>query len=197
MGKFRLVITGDLGFEMWQDIPGWEKYYQGSTYGRIRSKERFVHYKDGRARAFPSTILKQSCLKNGYLAVSLCVNNEDKKEYVHRLIALTFLPKPRVEQIEVNHKSEVKTENNVENLEWCTPTYNNNYGTLKKRVSKTLTNHPLFSKAVIQKNPEGKIISEYPSISEAERATGIDGSTISKCCRGALKQSGGYIWKYA
>lgn len=193
---FRLCITGDLGFEVWKDIPGYEGLYQASTYGRIKSKERIVYYKDGRTRVFPSTVLKQSHLKNGYLVVGLCANNEEKKEYVHRLVAFTFLPNPNHHSL-INHKSEVKTENYVWNLEFCNSAYNNNYGSIKERIKKTLTNHPIFSKGVIQKSLDGKVISVFPSLKEANRKTGIDASTISKCCRGVFNQSGGYLWEYA
>ena len=42
----------------------------------------------------------------------------------------------------------------------------------------------------------GEMIATYLSISDACRTTGIDGSCISKCCRGTRKTAGGYKWQY-
>lgn len=52
------------------------------------------------------------------------------------------------------------------------------------------------SKRVVQCSLDGKLIAEYPSLSEASRITGIGLSGISKCCRGSFTQSHGYVWKF-
>ena len=67
----------------------------------------------------------------------------------------------------------------------------------KKHMSEALkgnTNAP--TKSVIQFSKEGDLIAEYPSTWEAERQTGCNHSSISQCCKGKYKYSGGYIWKY-
>ena len=61
----------------------------------------------------------------------------------------------------------------------------------KKKVRE---NNP--SEPVIQFSKTGELIAEYPSTREAERQTGCNRSSISKCCKGKLKSCGGYIWKY-
>ena len=61
----------------------------------------------------------------------------------------------------------------------------------KKRMSE---NRP--SKPVIQFSKDGEFIAEYNSVMEAERQTGCNPSHICKCCKGKLKSTGGYIWKY-
>ena len=178
MGKFHLRITGDIGFEFWQDIPEYEGLYQGSTYGRIKNK------KTGR-------ILKQIKTKDGYLCVHF---PSDKKILVHRIIASTFIPKWSPEYTQVNHKSEVKTENQVWNLEWCSRIYNMNYGkweTLRSEINKRSK-----SKPVSQYSLNNEFIATYPSVKEAERQTSINASKISYCCNGKYKQTHNYIWKY-
>ena len=187
---FRLRIIGDVGFEFWKDIPDYEELYQASTYGRIKSIERVVARSDGRIRVFPSVILKQVSL-NGYLGVTLHKKGDRKLCSVHKLIALTFLPKWKKEYSQVNHKSEVKTENQVWNLEFCTPQYNTNYGTGIQRSAKQK------HKPICQYDMKGCLIKRFPSLTSAQNETGISLKQISKCLIGSRKTTGGFIWKYA
>ena len=188
---FKLRITADLGFEVWQDIPGYEGLYQASTYGRIRSVERYVLYKRN-ARYYPSVILKPVLNSYGYYVVSL-----SRKLYsVHRLIALTFLSNPN-NYPQVNHKDEVKSNNYVSNLEYCTQGYNNLYGTRIERAKTRQKNHPKRSKPILQYDLNGNIINSYPSIKEAARETGFSDTHIGNCCSGKERTAYKYIWRYA
>lgn len=62
---------------------------------------------------------------------------------------------------------------------------------LKKKMSENS-----HSKAVLQFSKSGEFITEYPSAWEAERKTGCYQTSICQCCKGKLKSTGGYIWKY-
>jgi hypothetical protein len=64
--------------------------------------------------------------KNGYFMIGLWVNYKHKQFYVHRLIALTFIPNPKELKF-VNHKNSIRTDNRIENLEWCTKQENSRY----------------------------------------------------------------------
>ena len=131
MQTFRLRITGDIGFEFWQDIPGYEGYYEDSTYGRIRTVPRQIW--NGRGYyTIPSRIKSPSLHKN-YLQIKLYKDNEYTIERVHRLVAETFIPNFHDWPC-INHKDENPQNNRVENLEWCTWKYNNDYGTRKERA---------------------------------------------------------------
>lgn len=188
---FSLRIVSDLGFEVWQDIPGYEGLYQASTYGRVKSVERYVKYKRT-SRYFPSVILQPSINAYGYYVVSL-----SRKLYkVHRLIALTFLPKQE-NCTQVNHKDEIKSNNFVSNIEYCTKRYNNLYGTRIDRAKTKQKNHPKRSKPVSQYDLEGNIVKKYPSIKEAARQTGFPDTHIGGCCLGKHKTAYGFIWRYA
>ena len=114
--------------EIWKDIPGFENKYQVSNIGHIRS----LNYK----RTGKCKIMKTPIDNTEYLQITLCKNNKKYKYKVHQLVALVFIPNPN-NYPQVNHKNEIKTDNRVENLEWCTPKYNNNYGTHNARVSAT------------------------------------------------------------
>lgn len=104
-------------------------------------------------------------------------NSEWKIYQVHRLVAEAFIPNPlNLEQI--NHKDENPSNNNVDNLEWCSRIYNVNYGTgIDRQVAKR-------SKKVIQLDLNGNIINEFNSTQEASRILGISQGLISNCCNG-------------
>lgn len=78
---------------------------------------------------------------NGYLDF----NCNGKTTLAHRFVAEAFIPNPQNLPC-VNHKNENKTDNRVENLEWCDYEYNMNYGTRNKRIAKSQKNHPSKSK---------------------------------------------------
>ena len=120
--------------EIWIDIKNFEGIYQVSNLGRVRSLARWIKCKDGKTIYRKGRILKPQPA-SGYRQVILSVNGEKKWFSVHRLVAETFIPNPD-NLPEVNHKNEDKYDNRVENLEWCSHSYNMNYGTLKERIIK-------------------------------------------------------------
>lgn len=134
---YKLRIIGDLGFEFWRDIPGYENRYQASTYGQIRSKDILVRsgmrnqsYVTKKGRLLKAT--RRNANKE-YLRVGLSNGVTVKHFFVHGIIGQVFLPKWRIEYNQINHKDECPSNNRVENLEWCDAKYNCNYGTGAKR----------------------------------------------------------------
>lgn len=89
-----------------------------------------------------------------------------------------------------NHINEDKLDNRAENLEWCEKSYNINYGTRNQRVAN------VFARAVTQCSLYGKFIATFQSLIEAEKASGVAKSNISKCCRVERRKAGGFTWKY-
>lgn len=168
--------------EIWKDILGYEGLYQVSNFGRVKS------FKFGKER-----ILKPGTNKYGYLIVILCKNGKVKHFYVHRLVAEAFIPNTHNYPC-VNHKDECKTNNNVNNLEWCTYTYNNNYGTKIERISKNRDTSKYF-KPILQYTLDGVFVREWKSIAEAGR-NGFNQGHITDCCRGVRKTHKGFIFKY-
>lgn len=178
--------------ELWKFIPGYEHYYQASTSGKIKSLKRYVHQSNGITRIQNERILKQRKDKDGYLTVELNKNGKRKFCRVNRLIALTFIPNDDpIHKTQVNHINEFeKNNNNINNLEWCTPKENTNYGTRTERMSKSQ------SRPVFQYSKEYKLIKKWDSFSQAERKLGINHSNIVACCNRKRNSAGGYIWSY-
>ena len=108
--------------EIWKDIEGYEGYYQVSNFGNVRSVDRVIEYSDGVKRLRKGRILKPYKNRDGYLTCDLRKNSKHKISKIHRLVSEAFIPNPS-NLPEVNHKDEDKTNNCVDNLEWCTRSY--------------------------------------------------------------------------
>ena len=118
--------------EEWRPIPGYEGLYEVSNTGRVRSVDRYVKTCYGSYRLHKGKVLSPGIRPDGYLVVSL----QYRMFRVHRLVAQAFLPNPD-NLPQVNHKDENPGNNNVDNLEWCTAKYNNNFGTARIRSKDT------------------------------------------------------------
>ena len=158
-------------------IKGYENY-EVTTTGDV------INTKTGR-------VLKQQKDKGGYMQVAL---GRKKRFLVHRLVAQAFIPNP-LNLPCVNHRDEDKTNNSVDNLEWCTHEYNNNYGTHNKKIGESTTNGKQ-SKTVLQLRKDGSLVRVWPSVNEIKRQLGYSIGNISQCCNGKQHTAYGYKWSY-
>jgi hypothetical protein len=171
--------------EIWKEIPGYNGYYQVSNLGRVKSVDRIVlnagfeQYRIGK-------ILKQTKQTTGYSTVNLCIKNIRKRFLVHRLVAEAFIPNPD-NMPHINHKDENKRNNRVDNLEWCDPKYNNNYGTFNERVSESKKKPVVCVELNISFDSQG----------EAAKKIGVSQACISYSCNNPNRKAGGYHWKFA
>lgn len=186
--------------EEWRDIEGYEGLYQVSNLGRVKSLERIIEdVNNGRIYTKKEKILKSAKDTHGYYTVCLCKNSKLRTISIHRLVALHFIPNDNpTEKTQVNHKDEDKTNNRVDNLEWCTQVYNLRYGTAIARRAIKQRNGSL-SKKVLQMDLNGNVIATYPSLKEIERQMGYCITPIVNCCNGKPKYNTAYNykWKYA
>ena len=161
---------------MIKDIINFENY-QISDDGRVWSKKSNKWLK-------PINV-------NGYKKASLYKNGKEYQRLVHRLVAEAFIPNPN-NYDEINHINEDKSDNRVENLEWCTPSYNINYGTRIERQVNSI------SKKVFQYSIDNVLLNTYKSCTEAERENpSFNHRGISYACIGKLKTYKGFKWSHS
>lgn len=184
--------------EYWRDVPGYQGYYQVSNLGRVKSLERTLEYPP--SKAYPNGVIKTlkerimtPCKdKKGYLFVQLFKCGNFKSNKVHRLVASAFLENPENLPL-INHKDENKQNNRLENLEWCTPQYNSNYGVGKYKSA----SHKRIP--VVQYTKDGELVREYESATAAAYALNkiqACSRNILLACRGVNKSAFGYHWKF-
>lgn len=158
--------------EIWKDIEGYEGKYQVSNLGGVRC----LNY-----RRTGSTKEKIGFTnKDGYIVYQLCTGGICKIALEHRLVAQAFIPNPNNYPC-VNHKNEIKNDNRVENLEWCTDKYNTNYGTRNIRISKATSERI----GVKVKDLSTGVI--YNSIKECAASLNISDTYVGKICTHLIK----------
>jgi len=170
--------------EIWKALPG-VPGVEASTFGRVRTLDRMVWNGKG-MRFVKGRVLKQWDSGTGYLNVRIQIDGKQTKKLVHRLIAQTFIPNPD-SLPEVNHKDNDRANNHVDNLEFCTASYNRRYQEKFGISSTEARGHPLF--AVNLKTFE---VSRFRSQCEASRELGVEQASINKVVKGERNQAGGF-----
>lgn len=191
-----------MSFEIWKPIKGFEGLYEISNTGLVKSLRREVP-NNGGISIVKEKILKPQKEKNGYLRIGLNKRNKKYMFLIHRLIAESFIPNVN-NYAEINHKDGNKSNNNVDNLEWCSRSYNIKHSYINK-LRNTDINRKNAKKMieknkrkVVQKDLNGNMINIFDSIKEAGELTNIDKTNICSVCKhkGYYKTAGGYIWEY-
>lgn len=168
--------------EIWKDIKGFEDWYEISNKGRVKSIDKRI-------------IMKTNLSKSGYERLCLTKNGKSVHKVIHRLVAEAFIPNPN-NYAQVNHKNGIKTDNRVENLEWCSASYNVKHAYVNNLKSNKKGIYNKLSKPIKQFDKGNNLIGVYGSIREAERKTGIKNQSIIQNLKGRYKEAGGYFWEY-
>lgn len=170
--------------EIWKKHPEIEKL-EVSSFGRVRTLDKVVP-SGKHTQLTKGRVLKQYNRKDGYLQVSFRMNGKPITKKVHRLVAETFLPNPNGFPM-VNHRDCDRTNNNVENLEFCTASYNQQYRE-KYGISRAETQgHPVFAI-----NLTTLKVSRFSSQKEAGTVLGIFSPHINAVLKGRYKYTHGY-----
>lgn len=172
--------------EIWKWITGYEGKYKVSSLGRIMS---YAQNSNGKIKNGYKD-------KKGYLTIYLYDSDGNGKWYkIHRLVGQAFIPNPN-NLPQINHKDEDKTNNCVDNLEWCDNWYNCHYGTKIERAVKSNYCCPTTSKKIYSID-QYQNKTYYDSIGEAERETGLSHCNIVRALKGRRPRCGNCEWFYA
>lgn len=157
--------------EIWKDVKEFEGLYQVSNFGRVKSLN-YNHTGKGR-------VLNPYVDNTGYCQVSLYKNGKMYQKQIHRFVAETFIPNPNNLEC-VNHINGIKTDNRIENLEWCTR---------KENIIHALKNG-LKKEYCTKKKPIHclELNIEFESMSEAARYFNCSYSAIQHTLKGKTKQ---------
>lgn len=165
--------------EIWKPIKGFEGLYQVSNLGNVRSLN---YHGTGIVKLLTPT------LSVGYYRVTLSKNGIARGFHVHRLVGSAFIPNPHGYDC-INHKDESRTNNRVDNLEWCTKAYNNTYGTCRHRQAITRS-------TPILQILNGVVVRKWDSIKDVA-SYGYNASNVCQCCKNRRGSHKGYEWQYA
>ena len=158
--------------EIWKDIKGYEGKYQISSLGRVRSLRRYKVCSGYRKPIFNSV--------TNYFTVALYIGERRELKYIHRLVAEAFIPNPH-NYPQINHINEIRWDNRIENLEWCTNQYNSEYSRGIK---------------IIQRDKNLQFIKEWKSAREIKKELGFDDSSIRKAAKNfPRKRAYGFYWE--
>ena len=172
--------------EEWKPVKGYEGLYEVSNMGRVKS----LNYR----HTGKEKILEGYDNSHGYLYANLYKDGKRKQCRINRLVAQAFISNPDNLPC-INHKDENKYNNCMDNLEWCSHSYNLTYNGRAKKVGKKLAEK--LSKPVFSVDKETGLIMYWESTREAERCTGIPHQNIIQCCQDKRKSAGNHIWFYA
>lgn len=164
----------------WREVKEYEGYYQVSDTGLIRSVDRHIVFSDGRERDYKGINLHIKNDKSGYPIVKLNRHGKNTRYFVHRLVAIAFLPNP-LNLPQINHKDENHANNKVDNLEWCDGKYNVRYSLAVK---------------VKQYDKNGNYLRTWDCMQDIQQELGIATPNIIQCCKRKAKTAGGFCWNY-
>ncbi|MRN08005.1 endonuclease [Staphylococcus capitis] len=182
--------------EIWKAIKGYEEFYEVSNLGRVRSLDRLTNNPMG-TFIRKGKILKPNINRGGYKFVLLTdENKKQKNKKVHRLVALNFIDNPLSKPF-VNHIDGNKLNNEVDNLEWCTPKENTSHAIEKGLFTPTVQKGS-NRKVVGMFDMNDNLVKVFDRTKDAARYVGSDNKTIIKICNGyrSYKSAKGYKWKY-
>jgi hypothetical protein len=142
--------------EMWKPVEGYPNY-SVSSFGKVKN-------------VLTRKVLKQRIKKDGYRSVTLVKNTKRKHFQVHRLVAIAFIDNPDNKPF-VDHINNVRKNNNIWNLRWCTRTENNRNCSISKANTSSVKGVSFYKYAwcaYIQVNGKTIHLGRFPTLEQAK-----------------------------
>lgn len=182
--------------EIWKPIPNYEGLYEISNLGNLKSLKKNGKNKE----CIKIPIINPRSKYRQFVLYKQCKRFTG---YYHRIVANLFIPNPD-NLPEVNHIDGDKSNNSVDNLEWCTKAYNRQHAlrlglwkhTDSHKKATSDFNKRTKSKPVLQYDKNGNFIQEFPSTDTAATAIGGGQGNIVMCCNGKYKTVKGFVFRY-
>lgn len=183
--------------EEWRQAESHGVLFEVSNYGNIRTVDRHRTTKRGKQVLVKGHAIKQKINRHGYPYINIKVKKTTKSIRTHRLVAMAFIPNIE-DKPQVNHIDFDRTNNNVENLEWCTAKENMRHS--KHRLYNPVTgkfgsNHPL-SKSVDVFEVYVKKIKTFGSAIEAAAAMNVTQTAVHSGCIYKQKKINGLVFRF-
>lgn len=184
--------------EQWRVIPEFD-LYEVSNFGRIKSKPRMR--KNGQGYYQTKEVILNGSDTKGYRSITLKQDGKSKRFYIHRLVAMAFIPNPERKPF-INHKDNNPSNNRAANLEWCTPQENTDWmiaqGRFKRNSQWLERLHKSQEKDYRAVKATNILTGEtlfFKCINET-KIQGFQPSCVCNCCKGKRKTHAGYYWEY-
>jgi hypothetical protein len=180
-------------------VPGLELFCEASSEGQIFSVARLITKKNGVTYNVQRKLLSQKTNRSGYKAVAFWVDGKRKMFLVHRLVLMAFVPQEGARS-QVNHKNGIRSDNRIENLEWCTQSENSLHAfrVLNARrgsLGRLGRLHPRSMRVIGTHTKTGNTVL-FDGLMEAQRS-GFLACCISECINGTQKTHREMIWQKA
>jgi len=166
--------------EIWKPIKGYEDRYEVSSHGRIRSYNKKTQ----------THLIMKPFNHKGYYRIDL----RGKSPRVHRMVADAFILNP-LKKPEVNHLNGIKTDNRIENLEWCTRQENQNHAYDTGLIVKPRGTQHIQTKPLVVMTKTGEYVTTLYGTTQIKEF-GLDQGSVMGCLAGRRKQHKGYTFKY-
>lgn len=172
--------------EEWKDVVGYEGFYMVSNIGRVKS----LSFRNNQTTIKRELVLKQHLSWCGRILIDLSKDGVRKRMTLHRLVAQAFIPNPEGLP-QINHKDGNPKNCCVDNLEWCTASYNMKHAYRTGLNEKTRLMNERKKKPVMRS--DGKY---YDCAYAAAEDNGVTVFAIRDALKGRTHTSAGYSWRY-
>lgn len=176
-----LIEVKSLEGEVWKPVIGFEDFYLVSNKSRVKSVDRFVEYTNGKAVNHKGKLIKPNKKKNKYVNIMLCKEGVEFTKRVHRLVAEAFIPNPHNYPV-INHLDLNPSNNNVENLEWCTHKMNTHHAMKLGAIPILYGADTSQAKTVYQYDLNWNLVNIWGTIKEAVNNVNGKKSSPSHLC---------------